>query len=97
MEAGHGSAVEEVGMTSDDKQKTRYYYYYYLAYDPRDATDVTKSWVVGIDGPGRENDRVTSPCTQVVAEVGRPKRRTSDTTDRPLDYYSKVEHLAETK
>jgi len=96
VEAGHGSAVEEVVMTSDDKQKTRYYYYY-LAYEPRDATDVMTSWV-GIDGPGQENGRVTSrPCTQV-AEVGRrPKRRSSDTTDRLLDYYSRVEHLAETK
>jgi len=31
VEAGHGSAVEEVGMTSDGKQKMSYYC---LEYDP---------------------------------------------------------------
>lgn len=95
MEAGHGSAVEEVVMTSDDKQQTTSCYYYYSAYDPRDATDVMKS-LVGIDGFGLENGRGRNPCTRVVAEVGRPKR-TSDTMDRPLDYYSRMGHLAETK
>jgi hypothetical protein len=53
--------------------------------------------LVGIDGPGLESGRVTSPCTQVV-EVGRP-RRTFDKTDRPLGYqvYSRMKLLAETK
>lgn len=95
--AGHGlAAVEEVAMTSDDKRKTTSYYYYYWAYDPGDATDVRTSSAAGIDEPGLESGRVTSrPCSQVVEVEGHPKR-TSDTTDRPWDYYSRMEHLAET-
>lgn len=96
VEAGHGSAVEEVEMTSDDKQK-KGYYYYYLAYDPWGAKDVMTKSLVGIDGPGLESDRVRGPYTRVV--VGEGQKRTSDKTDRPLDYqdYSRMEVLAETK
>ena len=90
VEAGHGLAVEEVARPFDKKD-------HYWAYDPLEV-DATKSFV-GIDGPGLESDRVRSPCTQVVAEVGHPKMRTFDRTNRPSDYleYSRMGLLAEKK